>query len=201
MNKMIKFAGVVAVAFALTQTLQAVPITGAIGFTGAVTYDTSSAGTASQVTSWVAPTEINLSSGSFVGLNGTIAVFASAVWNFGGPSPGTGVGMPINNFWQASGFSFNLLSSYVLAQGGTPGHTGFVVVDGSGIVSGPVNSGLDPTVFDWSFTSQDPSIPGAADQWTFSASANSTVPDGGATVMLLGIALSGVALLKKKFTA
>lgn len=203
MKKMIKFAGVVAVAFALTQTLQAVPIAGNIGFSGAVTLNTGTAATASQVTTWIAPTMVNLSSGSFAGLNGAIALFAPAVWNFGGPFPGSGVGMPINNFWSVGGFSFNLLSSYVLAQGGTPGVNGFVVVNGSGLVSGPVNSGYDPTVLSWNFTCQDPSIPGAAAAWTFSASANSTnnVPDGGATVMLLGIALSGVALLKKKLTA
>jgi hypothetical protein len=203
MKKMIKLAGIVAVAVAMTQTLQAVPITGNIGFTGAVTFDTSSAATATQVTSWVSPTTVTLTSGAFTGLNGAIATFANAVWNFGGPLPGSGVGLPINNFWSVGGFTFNLLSSYVLSQGGTPGVNGFVVVDGTGVVSGPAGSNYDPTVFSWSFTSQDPAIAGAnGPSWTFSASANPNgVPDGGTTVMLLGIALAGAALLKKKLTA
>ena len=195
MNKKIKYAAVFAVAFVLIQTIQAVPVTGAIGFTGAVTYNTSSAGTASQVTSWVAPTMVNLSSGAFAGLNGSIATFSGSVWNFN-------TILPINNFWAVGGFSFQLLSSSITAQGGTPGINGFVVVNGTGIVTGPANSNYDPTTLSWSFTSQDPFIQGTANRWTFSASANSVaVPDGGATVMLLGLALSGVALLKKKLKA
>jgi hypothetical protein len=53
----------------------------------------------------------------------------------------------------------------------------------------------------WSFTSQDPASGSNPTSWSFSASANSVVPDGGATVILLGIALSGVALLRKKLAA
>ena len=40
----------------------------------------------------------------------------------------------------------------------------------------------------------------SGDSFTWQSTSNS-VPDGGATVMLLGLALSGVALLKKKLTA
>ena len=193
MKKMLKFAGALAVAFALTQTIQAVPVTGAIGFHGSVTYDTSSAGDAHQVTSWITPLT-GTSSGSFAGIAGnTAATFAAGIWNFAYGGPG------INNFWSVGGFSFQLLSSFVFAQGGTPGQNGFVVVNGTGIVTG---NGYTPTSMFWSFTSQDPATGSNPDTWTFSASSNANgVPDGGATVMLLGIALSGAALLRKKLTA
>src|ERR1035437_1903141 len=196
MKKMIKFAGIAAVALALVQTVQAVPITGSIGFSGVgVTYDTGSAATANAVTSWISPV-VSGGSGSFPApslfavANGTAVTFAPGTWNFNTVST-------INNFWAVGGFTFNLLSSYVLTQGGTPGVNAFVIVNGTGIVSG---NGYTPTQMSWGFSSQDPSSGANPTSWSFSASANS-VPDGGATVMLLGIALSGVALLRKKLTA
>jgi hypothetical protein len=195
MKNIIKFASAVAVALALTQTIQAVPITGNIGFTGGVTYDTGSAGNATQVTSWITP-QVTLVSGDFktpapfAVAPGTAAAFSSSIWNFNTVTP-------ISSFWSVGGFTFKLLSSYIVSQGGTAGVTGFVVVSGTGIVSG---NGYTDTIMSWSFTSQDPKSGSNPDSWTFSASANS-VPDGGATVMLLGIALSGAALLKRKLTA
>jgi len=191
MKNMIKFAGAAVLAMALTQSLQAVPITGAIGFTGGVTINSSSMGSATAVTSWISPS-VTLDSGGFAAIApGTAAVFTSSVWNFV-------TSIPINNFWSAGGFTFELLSSSITAQGGSLG-SGFVVVNGTGTVSG---NGYSPTVMSWSFTSQDPKSGTNPDSWTFSASANSTaVPDGGATVMLLGLALSGAALLRKKLAA
>jgi hypothetical protein len=195
MKNIIKVAGVTAVILALGQTVQATTLTGAIGFTGGVTYDTSSAATANQVTTWITP-KVNLVSGDFAVpapfaiAPGTAATFSSSIWNFNTVTP-------INNFWAVGGFTFKLLSSYVLAQGGAAGVNGFVVVTGAGIVSG---NGYSDTYMSWSFTSQDPKAGSNPDSWTFSASANS-VPDGGATVTLLGLALSGAALLKRKLTA
>jgi len=196
MKNMIKIAGVTAVALALTQSIQAVPIqpNSAIGFSGAVTFNTGSAATATAVTSWINPI-VTLDSGSFssIALNTSASFNNLANWNFA-----TGPGA---NFflWSVGGFTFDLAVSSVTAQGGTAGVNGFVVVNGSGTVTG---NGLDvPTTLSWSFTSQDPKITSSPDTWTFSASANSTVPDGGATVMLLGIALSGAALLRRKFIA
>ena len=169
---------------AITQTTQAVLITGNVGFTGRVSYDTTSAGTATEVVNWVTPT-VNGTSGAFTTVaNGTSVNFVSP-WLFTTTSP-------VNSFWSVGGFSFQLLSSWIVSQG-----SGFVVVSGTGIASG---NGYTPTTLSWSFTSQDPSVTQDPLTFTFSASSNS-VPDGGATVMLLGIALSGVALLKRKLVA
>jgi hypothetical protein len=190
MTKMI--AGVATMAFALAQPIQAVSVTGAIGFGGNVTWNTSSAATATQVTSFIG-TQVLSDTSSFAAFITPIApaVFTSSTWNLN-------TGAAINSFWTAGGYTFNLLSSSIISQGGTPGLTGYLVVDGVGIVSG---NGFTPTAMTWSFSAQDPKSGVGPDQWTFSASANSNVPDGGATVLLLGIALAGAALLRKKLTA
>ena len=69
--------------------------------------------------------------------------------------------------------------------------------NGTGTVTG---NGYSSTVLAWSFSSQDPNVTSNPTTFTFSASGNS-IPDGGATATLLGIALSGAALLKRKLTA
>jgi len=191
MKNIMKIAGAAVVAVALTQSVQATLVQGNIGFGGTVTYDTSSAATASAVTSWINPI-VSADSGAFTSIAiGTHATFTTMTWDFLTTPPG------ITSFWTVGGFTFQLLSSSILSHGGTPGVNGFVVVDGTGTVTG---NGYAATTLSWSFTSQDPIAGTDPDQWTFSASANS-VPDGGATVMLLGLALSGAALLKKKLTA
>jgi hypothetical protein len=195
MNKITKFAGVAAVALALTQTLQAIPVTGNIGFTGAATLNTSSAATATGVITWLSPV-VNLTSGSFTVIPNTTPVTFASPWLFAaGASP----------FWSVSfggeTFVFNLLSSSITSQGGIAGSSGFVIVNGTGTVSGSGNTAYSATTMSWSFSTQDPKISGNPDAWTFSASTASVVPDGGSTALLLGAALSSLTLLKRKFMA
>ena len=188
MKKMIKFGGLAVVVLALAQSVQAAFITGNIGFTGRVTYDTGSAGNATQVATWINPA-VNGTSGDFTTIaNGTAVSFA-APWSF--------VSGPVASFWSVGGYTFNLLSSGITSQGGTPGLTGFVVINGTGTVSG---NGFQTTALNWSFTSQDPGVTSNPLTFTFSA-AGTSVPDGGATAALLGLALSGAALLKRKLMA
>src|SRR6201999_2717204 len=77
-------------------------------------------------------------------------------------------------FLTVNGFRFDLQTSSIYNQGGTPrGNNGYVIVTGTGIV---ISNGYTPTAFTWSFTSQDPkSGPGT---WTFSAQLNSTATNG-----------------------
>jgi hypothetical protein len=200
MKKIIKYASITAVVLAVSQTVQATSITGSIGFSGVgVTFNTGSAGNATAVTAWLSPVVSGVSGtfstpSPFAVANGAPVTFALGNWNFHTTSP-------IFNFWSVGGFTFELLSSAPLIQGGVAGVNAFAVVDGTGIVTG---NGYAPTTLDWSFTSQDPSSGSNPTSWSFSASANSLpvgVPDGGSTVLLLGLALSGVALLRKKLTA
>ncbi len=190
-NSLLKIASVATVAFALAQSLQANPITGTIGFTGRVVLDTDSAATATQVSSWVNPT-VNGTSGSFTSVaNGTAATITQP-WSFN-----TGL---MTSFWSAGGFTFDLAGSSITSQGGNPGTTAYLNVSGYGLVSG---NGYEATTMIWNFSSQDPKIAGVndnADSFTFSAS-NIAVPDGASTIALLGFALTGASMLRKKFVA
>lgn len=184
MNNIIKVAGATVAALAMAASVQALPITGNIGFVGSVTLDTASVNTATAVTSWISPA---VSGGS--GVFSSISQYAPAsfnpqVWNFN-------TSTPITAFWSVDGFTFDLVSSYISGQG-----DGDLSVKGTGTVSG---NGYTPTTLSWSFSTQDPASKTGPDQWTFSASANST-PDGGATLMLLGLGLSTAALLRKKLS-
>src|SRR5580698_11071732 len=102
MKNIIKMAGVAAVALALTSTLQATSITGNIGFVGSVTYDTSSAGNATEVTSWINP-QVSPSNptGSFAGVvvPGQSVTFTGSAWTFLDSTT-------INPFWMVDGFTF-----------------------------------------------------------------------------------------------
>jgi hypothetical protein len=165
------------------QTTQAIPVTGTIGFTGQASFDTSSVGTATAVESWF-NTVVNGTSGSFstVALNTPVTI--AAPWSFHTTTP-------ITAFWTADGFTFELLASSIVTQG-----TGFVFVTGTGIVTG---NGYNQTALDWNFSSQGNAVT-TTPSWTFSASSLS-VPDGGTTVLLLGAALSGIAMIKRKLSA
>ena len=188
-NTFVKYASLVAVALALAQTLQANPmITGTIGFTGRVSMDTGSSATATQVSTWVNP-HVNGTSGSFTGIADGTAATITQPWSFNSGS--------IGGFWSVGGFTFDLGSSSITGQGGTPGTTGFVNVSGIGMVYG---NGYAKTTMLWNFSSQDPIIATSPDSFTFSAS-NMATPDGAMTLGLLGSALTAVSLMRRKFAA
>ena len=183
MKNIIKLAGVAVVVLALTQTPQAVPIQGNIGFIGGVTINSSSMGTATAVTGWVNPTVQNdfgtfATPSPYTVLPGAAVTFAAGNWNFH-------TSVPINNFWSVGDYTFQLLSSVIVSQVG-----GAIVVAGTGVasVTGANPTGYTPTTMSWSFTSQDPKSGVNPDQWSFSASTSTpnAVPDGGATVMQIG---------------
>jgi len=196
MKKML-FALAGAVVFlTFIQTIQAVPITGAIGFAGNANLNTDTAATATTVVAWSGATTANpvvhSDSGVIAGLIplGTQIVF-SAPWNFT-------VSSQINPFWFVQGtpgINFELLNSTFVrgVLGGTP----YVAISGIGTLNA---SGYDATTWNFSVTFQDPSTVPSANTFTFSAS-QANVPDGGTTVMLLGAALSGTALLKRLLMA
>ena len=170
-----------------SQQAQATPINGNIQFAGEVAFDTNSLATATQVVTWF---DIFHNPGftSVTSASGVIGLFVSSgdpatmsPWTFN-PS------MATPNLWSVGGFTFNLASSTVVTQNATT-----LVIEGTGIVSG---NGFDPTVMDWSFTTQSA---GGKTRTTFSFSANgATVPDGGSAVALLGLALTGIEVLRRR---
>ncbi|HTR40276.1 MAG TPA: VPDSG-CTERM sorting domain-containing protein [Pseudomonadales bacterium] len=188
-SKWITMAAVTMAVCGVAGIAQAVPITGNITFAGGVTLDTSSAGTATEVLSWTGPGGTGLpvvisGDGSFSGIaGGTGATFASD-WHFNSGA--------VSGLWSVGGFTFDLTSSHIVFQGGSPDG---VVVDGIGAVSG---NGLDPEAMTWSFSTSDPSADGVFSFQVADGSTGGSVPDGGTTAMLLGLGVLGLGLLKKQ---
>jgi hypothetical protein len=169
-----------------SQQAQATAIQGNINFAGAVQFDTNSLATAARVGTWFDSNgNAGFSSvqaggtGDFAGIPaGTQATMAQP-WIFNTPTPG---------LWGCGGLTFDLLSSTIVTQ-----NANFLIITGTGIVSG---NGFDPTSMEWSFTIQ--SARGKT-RTIFSFSANSVaVPDGGSAVALLGLALTGIEVLRRK---
>jgi hypothetical protein len=162
------------------QQAQATPITGDITFGGVVTFDSTNLSLAKEVSTW------NLSivtsdSGDFSSIP-ILSNVTIAPWIFN-PSTPT---MPL---WSVGGFSFDLMSSTIVTQ-----TSFFLNVTGVGTLSGP---GFDPTAGTWSFT-----VSNALGRDTFgfqSDTAAGLVPDGGTTAALLGLALAGIEVLRRKF--
>jgi VPDSG-CTERM motif len=171
------------------QALPTIVIQGNINFAGAVQFDTNSLATATQVVNWfdingnagfssVAPG----ATGTFAGIAaGTQATMAQPwIFNPSTPTPG---------LWSVGGFTFDLLSSTIVTQNAST-----LVIEGNGIVSG---NGFDPTAMEWAFTTQSA---GGRTGTIFSFSANGVngIPDGGSAVALLGLALVGIEVLRRK---
>lgn len=177
-------SGVVACGL-LTQQAQAVPLSGSITFAGGCSMDTGTVNTATMVTAWLdqmgnMPT-VQSRSGDFIPF---VAMGATATFT----APWTFVSGSHPSFWTVGGFTFDLTSSSIIFQG-----SGSVNVSIDGIVSG---HGFTPTVFHGNFSSQDPPA-GSPPIFSFSMSFGS-VPDGGATVALLGLALAGIEGIRRK---
>jgi hypothetical protein len=175
---------VAALVLASSQTGQAVPITGNIGFSGVVQLDTGDASTATEALSWENQV-VGATSGAFTGISEGTAVAIAAPWSFNSG--------PINDFWTVGGFTFNLLSSSII---GTRGR--FLDVDLTGTVTG---NGYDDTSFSGTFQVANPSADGLSkftDRLSFGQVVGTPVPDGGITAMLLGLACAGLATMKYK---
>ena len=120
--------------------------------------------------------------GSFTGLGGTTALFSD--FTVGGPA--------VTPLWQLGvpGWSFDLLSS---ANTSLDNNT--LRVQGTGTLHGPGLSDT-PGVFIFSANRS-----GGGSQISFSFSGSTTaVPDGGATVILLGTGLVGIGLIRRRLS-
>ena len=172
-----------AFAFGLAASAHAAAIIGNITFDGGAQLDTATVNTATKVVSWVSP-QVQSRDGDFLPVLVGTAVSITAPWNFN-----TGLVAP---FWQVGGFTFNLTSSAIVVQTG-----GFLNVAGTGSITG---NGYTPTAATWRFTAQDPSA-GVPAVFSISASTGAqgqAVPDGGSSIALLGLALTGMAMVARK---
>ena len=179
------------------QQAQAAPINGNITFGGSAELDTSSAATATGVilNGWHGGSTTPIAGAPQVqSVDGDFATFVTVGDGTAFASPWSFNSGPIPNFWSVDGFTFDLISSSITNQGGTPGTSGFVFVTGSGTASG---HGFDPTPGVWRFSTQDPPA-GSPPQFSFSAS--TAVPEGRITTLFgLGVlGLIGQRLLRRK---
>lgn len=189
-------AAVTAAICGLGAAANAVPVSGNITFAGGVELNTSSAGTATAVEAWTGangtgdPIVIS-SDGSFSSIAPGTDVTFTAPWFFNSGA--------VADLWSVGGYTFNLTSSQVVFQGGSPAIVG---VDGTGVITG---NGADQAM-SWSFSTSDPGASGANGTLIFSFQAASgttapTVPDGGTTAMLLGLGVLGLGMVRKQILA
>jgi hypothetical protein len=165
------------------QQAQAVPIQGTIFFGGVATLDSTSVGSATQVTTWNAPFVNQAGTGSFSGIPFGTSVTMTGPWTFN-----SGLHLAL---WSVGGFTFDLTSSSILFQSST-----FLNITGIGIVFG---NGFTPTPGQWDFTVTK-SDGKMTTNFGFQAQ-TAAVPDGGSAVALLGIALVGLEGLRRKLKA
>ena len=145
MKTLLKLA-VYGICILITQVTHAAPIIGTIGFSGSAVMDSTSANTATMVTSWnTTVVDSRSQDGVFTNITDfTLVSFSPVSWPFNSG--------PITNFCSVGNFTFNITSSAVFSQSG-----GFFDEVFSGTVSA---SGFDRTPFNGSFQFSNPSANG-----------------------------------------
>ena len=166
-------------------------IEGNINFAGAVHLDNNNLGSATTVVTWFDAFNNTGKTSVVPGATGAFSVIPAGTsatmaqpWVFNPSTPTTAL-------WSVGGFTFDLLSATVVSQSNT-----FLNVLGTGMVSGSL---FDPTPATWSFTVNNSN--GQPKMMFSFAANNNSVPDGGVTVALLGLALVGVEVLRRKLKA
>ena len=178
---------------AFSASVQATPIVGSIGFdggfsqTGGTAGDLSSANTFNILSPYV-DTSLILTSGGFVGA--TLNSFKTPIdVSVGGYTALTG--LQLWSVYVASSsttYTFSVGSVARLANATT------LTLSGSGTL-------MDGNTADNTAGAYTMTFSTSGNSFNFGSTAANNVPDGGATVMLLGAALSAMGLLRKKLIA
>jgi hypothetical protein len=182
------FSALLAGALALlSQPAQAVQITGDVQFNGSADLNNDALASATRVDAYTDVT-VASRSGDLTSLAVGTPVTMFAPWNFNSG--------PVANFWQAGGFRLDLISSSVSQQSSS-----LLFVTGTGTLFG-TNFDATPAVYTFTITSADGSTPGGIYGFSASTAARPTgVPDGGSALLLLGVAISGIELARRKLMA
>ena len=197
-NKMIKLTGVAVAVLGIASAAYANTITGAVGFSGnSLILNASTAAASTEVLSWGTQTAAgSINNGTTTTYSGTPVggLPAPFVFATGGPG-GPLTTVPISSFWTIGIYSFQLTSFNY--NNGVSGQD--LDINMLGIVTDGLG---DSGNWSGSFSTQNPNIGSGSGGYTYTESLSfGSVPDGGTTVLLLGAALSGLALLKRKLVS
>lgn len=157
----------------------AVSINGEIHFAGLAQTDSGDLANATEL-QFFNPVSILLKTGDFALDTSTSATFTDLTF-----SPFT----PVADLWETSEFQFSITGITEIDQDATT-----LDIEGVGYASLSAGSGLVdyvPTVGTFRFTSNGTGS-------TFSFSSDVAVPEGGATLVLLGFAMTGLVLVRRK---
>jgi len=179
-------AATVATIVGFAASVQAVPITGGISLAGAYTVNTGDINTATALTSFSAVT-VDSRAGSYIAAGVALGTGVTMTPFVFSPFPVAGL-TPLWFTIAGPAASFDLASPIGVTQPGD----GSLKLTGVGILH---LFGYDDTPGQWLFTAN--SLGGT---FTFSSS-NGSIPDGGTTVLLLGVALTGLFLVRKQVLA
>jgi hypothetical protein len=194
--KLIKILGLsLATAGLMSLTASAVPITGSIGFTGTYTQNGGTLGILNTATSMsITGVGVDTSSGSLAGATAPLSFITPIDVNPNGPLPAlTGA-----TLWSVTVggevFTFTINSATQVYSDASQ-----INIQGSGIMNdsgAAIGLDLEATAgtFQLGFGRS-----GTAFTWQSTSAAN--VPDGGTTVILLGAALAGLTLVRRRFSA
>jgi hypothetical protein len=189
MKSSMKYLVTAVVAAGLTVTAQATSITGGISLAGGpVAVNTGDLATGTTITSFGTVTTTSVS-GDYMPVTAGTPVTTLTGFQFKPTlSPN-----PTVNVWGftfgGKTYSFDLSNVQNVSQGIDMNGTHFLSITGTGTLH---ISGLTDTAGSYLLTANS-----AASTFSFSSS-NGALPDGGTTVMLLGAALSGLALIRRK---
>ena len=164
----------------LSHEASAIPIVGEISFAGSYTINNSNLALATQFNSFTGVTVSALPTGDYAGLAGTGVNMTAFTFD---PFPVGGV-VPLWSLVAQPGTTFDLLAINVAFESPTA-----LLLTGTGIAH---KAGRDNTPGTWILSANT-----LGSTFSFS-STYSSVPDGGTTVALLGMALVGVEGLRRK---
>ncbi len=161
----------IASAALLVSVAKATPISGDINFDGIAKTNTGNLATATKFTSISGVTVVPVEDGNYTGTTGHAVTFTPFSFSAAGVTPLWTFTIGGTQYW------FDATSITIVTQ-----MKDFLNIGGSGVA---YETGFDPTAGTWSITDT-----GGKATVTFGSAA--TVPDGGATALLVGLGLAGV---------
>jgi hypothetical protein len=181
-NNIIKYMACAAIALGLAATVQATPIVGSIGFDGTYT----------QLGDLTTATQVKITSFNFAGLGDLQVATLNSLLStyyintvFGPLSPSGQV------MWDFLGVNGKTYTFTVTSESQNLTSPSGVHMLGLGTISDGIAA--DDTTGTWEL-----GFGANGQSFKFESTTAALVPDGGLTVMLLGAALSGLALLRRK---